>query len=76
MQCTKGAKMILYTEKNIEKSIELIQSIFFDLKDLLEEDIAKRRIVGFEEFNTLEQFINEQISKLEELEHRIDGGAQ
>ena len=67
MQCTKGAKMILYTEKNIEKSIELIQSIFFDLKDLLEEDIAKRRIVGFEEFNTLEQFINEQISKLEEL---------
>jgi hypothetical protein len=76
MQCTKGAKMILYTEKNIEKSIELIQSIFFDLKDLLEEDIAKRRIVGFEEFNTLEQFINEQISKLEELENRIDGGAQ
>lgn len=68
--------MILYTEKNIEKSIELIQSIFFDLKDLLEEDIAKRRIVGFEEFNTLEQFINEQISKLEELENRIDGGAQ
>jgi hypothetical protein len=76
MQCTKGAKMILYTEKNIEKSMELIQSIFFDFKDLLEEDIAKRRIVGFDEFNTLEQFINEQISKLEELENRIDGGAQ
>ena len=68
--------MILYTEKNIEKSMELIQSIFFDFKDLLEEDIAKRRIVGFDEFNTLEQFINEQISKLEELENRIDGGAQ
>ena len=73
MLCTKGARMLEYSEKNIEKSVELIQSIFFDLKDLLEEDIAKRRIVGFEEFNTLEQFINEQILKLEELENRIGG---
>ena len=73
MRCIKGAKMLEYSEKNIEKSVELIQSIFFDLKDLLEEDIAKRRIVGFEEFNTLEQFINEQILKLEELENRIGG---
>jgi len=57
--------------KNLQKSLELAQCIFFDLKDLLNNENCNKKLTSFQEFKNLEDFIEEQIARIEELEIRL-----
>jgi hypothetical protein len=47
-----------------------IQEIYFDLEDLQQNNYLKGvKVEGFEEFKNMQQFIEEQISKLNYLEN-------
>ena len=47
-----------------------IQEVYFDLEDLQQNNYLKGvKVEGFEEFNNLRDFIDEQISKLNYLEN-------
>lgn len=46
-----------------------IQEVYFDLEDLQQNNYLKSvKIEGFEEFKNMQQFIDEQINKLNYLE--------
>ena len=60
-----------YTPKNIEKTLELVQQVYFDICDLLEREKCTTKIKTFEEFETMEDFMAEQKSRLEEIEARL-----
>jgi hypothetical protein len=47
-----------------------IQEVYFDLEDLQQNNYLKAvKVEGFEEFKNMQQFIDEQISKLNYLEN-------
>jgi hypothetical protein len=47
-----------------------IQEVYFDLEDLQQNNYLKGvKVEGFEEFKNMQQFIEEQISKLNYLEN-------
>lgn len=49
-----------------------IQEVYFDLEDLGQNNYLKGiKIDGFEEFDNLQEFIEEQISKLNYLENHF-----
>jgi hypothetical protein len=54
--------------------IEQIQSVYFDLCDLLEKlDCRAIELEDFEEFDNLQEFIIEQKQKMADLEHSLTG---
>jgi hypothetical protein len=60
-----------YTPKNIEKTLELVQQVYFDICDFLEREKCTAKIRTFQEFETLEDFMAEQKFRLEEIEARL-----
>jgi hypothetical protein len=49
-----------------------LQEVYFDLKDLLNSgEIDDIVLDGFQEFETLREFIEEQIDKIEQVEEDI-----
>jgi len=61
-----------YTEKNIEKAIETLQEVYFDLCDFLENESCTKKLKNFQEFETLGEFLQEQKAKIAELESRLE----
>jgi len=57
--------------KNIEKTLELVQLVYFDICDFLEREKCTAKIKTFQEFETLEEFMSEQKFRLEEIEVRL-----
>lgn len=56
-------------ENNI---ITTVQEVYFDLVDLGESNNLKRiRLKGFQEFNNMQNFIDEQIMKISYLESHL-----
>ena len=54
------------------KTVTLAQEVFFDLKDLIDSgQIDDFKLSGFQEFETLKEFLLEQIKKLEQIEERL-----
>jgi hypothetical protein len=52
--------------------LETVQEVYFDLEDLREKLYCKGiDLHGFEEFKNLDQFIDEQIMKLNYLDHHL-----
>jgi hypothetical protein len=52
--------------------LETLQEIYFDLIDLDKQNYLKgMKIDGFEEFKTMSDFVDEQISKLHYLENHL-----
>jgi hypothetical protein len=50
-----------------------IQEVYFDLCDLIENNnLTKTRIKGFYEFENLDQFIQEQKTKMAQIEKALD----
>ena len=50
-----------------------IQEVYFDLCDLIENNnLTKTRIKGFYEFENLDQFIQEQKTKIAQIEKALD----
>lgn len=51
--------------------LNLVQEVYFDLSDIGYENNLKKKINGFEEFNTLEDFIVEQRQKVAQIESLV-----
>jgi hypothetical protein len=53
-------------------TLTLIQEIYFDLCDLLDNNELDDRIEGLQEFDTLRDFMYEQKAKLSRIERALD----
>lgn len=53
-------------------TLTLIQEIYFDLCDLLDNNELDDRIEGLQEFDTLRDFMYEQKAKLSRIERILD----
>lgn len=53
-------------------TLTLVQEVYFDLCDLLENNELQDRIEGFSEFDTLYDFLIEQKQKLARIEKALD----
>ena len=53
-------------------TLTLVQEVYFDLCDLLENNELQDRIQGFYEFDTLYDFLIEQKQKLARIEKALD----
>lgn len=54
------------------KTLTLVQEVYFDICDLLNGgQISDFTLAGFQEFETLEEFLKEQKTKLEQIEKRL-----
>jgi hypothetical protein len=58
--------------KNTAKVLELVQQVYFDVSDFLEREKCTTKIKTFEEFETMEDFMAEQKSRMEEIETRLE----
>lgn len=67
---------ILTTREAIKMRLDLLQEVYFDICDAIENgNLYDVKIDGFQEFNTVLEFLKEQKSKLENLEaSTIEGG--
>ena len=55
------------------KTLTLTQEVFFDLSDLLKTNQIDDLVIdGFQEFETLREFLTEQKRKMEEIEKRLE----
>ena len=53
-------------------TLTLIQEVYFDLCDLLDNNELDDRIQGLQEFDTLRDFMYEQKAKLSRIERKLD----
>jgi len=53
-------------------TLTLIQEVYFDLCDLLDNNELDDRIEGFYEFDSLRDFITEQRQKMARIEKALD----
>ena len=58
--------------KNTAKTLELVQQVYFDVSDFLEREDTIAELESFPEYTTLEDFMTEQKSRLEEIETRLE----
>jgi len=57
----------------MSNTLTTIQEVYFDLCDLIENNnLTKTRIKGFYEFENLDQFIQEQKTKIAQIEKALD----
>jgi hypothetical protein len=57
----------------MSNTLTTIQEVYFDLCDLIENNnLTKTRIKGFYEFENLDQFIQEQKTKMAQIEKALD----
>lgn len=54
------------------KLLTLVQEIYFDLCDVLDNNELNDRIEGLQEFDTLRDFITEQKQKIARIERALD----
>lgn len=55
-------------------TITLVQEVFFDLCDFLDNKNCNKKLVSFDEFKTLKEFLSEQKQKLAEIEIQLTQG--
>ena len=53
-------------------TLTLIQEVYFDLCDLLDNNELAEKIEGFYEFEDLRDFIHEQKQKISQIERYLD----
>ena len=56
------------------KLLTLVQEVYFDLCDILDNNELDDRIEGFQEFDTVRDFITEQKQKMARIERFFDNG--
>ena len=55
-------------------TLTLVQEVYFDLCDILDNNELDDRIEGFQEFDTVRDFITEQKQKMVRIERFLDNG--
>lgn len=53
-------------------TLTLVQEVYFDLCDLLENNKLNGKVKGLYEFDTMKEFIEEQKEKLSRIERNLD----
>lgn len=56
------------------KLLTLVQEVYFDLCDILDNNELDDRIEGLQEFDTVRDFMYEQKAKLARIERILDNG--
>lgn len=56
------------------KLLTLVQEVYFDLCDILDNNELDDKIEGLYEFDTVRDFITEQKAKLSRIERFLDNG--
>jgi hypothetical protein len=56
------------------KLLTLVQEVYFDLCDILDNNELEDGIEGFMEFDNLREFIEEQKQKMSRIERFLDNG--
>jgi hypothetical protein len=55
-------------------TITLVQEVFFDLCDFLDNENCNKKLTSFDEFKTIKEFLIEQKQKLAEIETQLTQG--